>query len=174
VELAIVLVILGLLVGGVLTGRSLIRASELRSITTQRSQFFTAVRSFRDKYFGLPGDITNATQIWGTQAGCPSAASSGTATCNGDGDGRIRYSNTGNTSYESLRFWQQLANAGFISGSYSGTDSGAGGVATAANSPAGKKSSTLWAADYVGTINGSTDIAFSGDYGNVFYFGVQQ
>jgi len=51
VELAIVLVILGLLVGGVLTGRVLIRASELRTVTTQYQGNVTAARSFRDKYF---------------------------------------------------------------------------------------------------------------------------
>lgn len=38
VELSIVLVILGLLVGGVLSGQSLIRASELRSVATEKKQ----------------------------------------------------------------------------------------------------------------------------------------
>jgi len=54
VELAIVLVILGLLVGGVLSGSSLIRASELRSISTQYTNYYTAVRSFRDKFLPCP------------------------------------------------------------------------------------------------------------------------
>ena len=179
VELSIVLVILGLLVGGVLSGQSLIRSSELRSVVTQHDQFLTATRSFRDKYFGLPGDITNATLIWGAQAvpaSCATTASTGKATCNGDGDGFILYANTGATSQENFRFWQQLANAGFISGSFSGTDGGGGfsGTAATSNSPAGKLGSTLWAVDYIGNISGTNAIQFSGDYGNVFYFGVHQ
>ena len=51
VELSIVLVILGLLVGGVLSGQSLIRASELRKYTTSADKYKTAILSFRDKYF---------------------------------------------------------------------------------------------------------------------------
>ena len=65
VELSIVLVILGLLVGGILTGQSLIRAAELRSVTTEFSQYQTAVMTFRDKYFAIPGDMKNARDFWG-------------------------------------------------------------------------------------------------------------
>ena len=43
VELSIVLVILGLLTGGILTGQSLIRAAELRSVTSQMQQYRVAV-----------------------------------------------------------------------------------------------------------------------------------
>ena len=57
VELSIVLVILGLLVGGVLSGQSLIRAAELRAVSTEHSKFVTAMNSFRDKYFAAPGDM---------------------------------------------------------------------------------------------------------------------
>jgi prepilin-type N-terminal cleavage/methylation domain-containing protein len=42
IELSIVLVILGLLTGGILTGQNLIRAAELRSITTQHQGYQTA------------------------------------------------------------------------------------------------------------------------------------
>src|SRR3569833_319215 len=80
VELSIVLVILGLLDGGVHTGQSLIRAAELRSVTTQYQRFLTAVQTFRDKYFALPGDMTNAHSYWGiaiaTPATCVTTASS--------------------------------------------------------------------------------------------------
>jgi prepilin-type N-terminal cleavage/methylation domain-containing protein len=63
VELSIVLVILGLLTGGILAGQSLIRAAELRSITTQFNQYVSATQSFRDKYMALPGDMPNATRF---------------------------------------------------------------------------------------------------------------
>lgn len=65
VELSIVLVILGLLTGGVLGGRALIRAAELRAITQEKEAFVTAVNTFRAKYNALPGDMRNATQFWG-------------------------------------------------------------------------------------------------------------
>ena len=69
VELSIVLVILGLLVGGVLSGQSLIRAAQLRSVTTQFANYRAAVFTFRDKYFALPGDMANASAFWGSAGG---------------------------------------------------------------------------------------------------------
>ena len=85
VELSIVLVILGLLTGGILTGQSLIRAAEMRSIVTELQRYQTAARSFQDKYFALPGDMRNATDFWGAPgnnlANCPATAGTGTQTC---------------------------------------------------------------------------------------------
>ena len=146
VELSIVLVILGLLVGGVLSGQSLIRSAELRSISTDYSRYVAAVHSFRDKYFALPGDMNNAQSFWGIQnatpATCVNSASTTIATCNGNGDGIIQQSAGSNESY---RFWQQLANAGLIEGSYSGVQSATNAFSSStANSPKGKISSTLW------------------------------
>jgi prepilin-type N-terminal cleavage/methylation domain-containing protein len=122
VELSIVLVILGLLTGGILAGQSLIRAAELRSVSTDLARYKTAVYSFRDKYFALPGDMTNATGFWGDQAtstgACASVATAdGTpGTCNGNGDGILYYTNSGEPS----RAWQHLAMAGLVEGNYSG------------------------------------------------------
>ena len=48
VELSIVLVILGLLVGGVLSGQSLIHSAQLRVVTTELDNYKTAMNSFRD------------------------------------------------------------------------------------------------------------------------------
>lgn len=139
VELSIVLVILGLLTGGILSGQSLIRAAELRSVASETSNYFTATQTFRDKYFMLPGDMSNATQFWGTAGGsgigsaCFTVDSSTLAdpkqTCDGNGNGQISFP-AGATSGdvwlygERFRFWQHLGNAGLIEGSYSGrTDS---------------------------------------------------
>ena len=124
VELSIVLVILGLLTGGILAGQSLIRAAELRSISTDYGKYMTAVRGFRDKYFAIPGDMNNATAFWGSLGGtgadatCQAIAATGTATCNGDGDGSLI--NSLGANYEFYRFWQHLANAGLIEGQYNG------------------------------------------------------
>ena len=121
VELSIVLVILGLLVGGVLTGQSLIRAAELRSISTQYNNFVTAIFAFKDKYAALPGDMPNATAYWGANdadpAQCGNIPTAGKNTCNGDGNGIIDMS----IIAENYLAWQHLANAGLIEGQYTGT-----------------------------------------------------
>lgn len=137
VELSIVLVILGLLVGGILGGKSLIRAAELRSASNEFSRYVTASYTFRDKYFGFPGDISNATSVWGDQAtGTQSCASAATAdgspgTCNGNADGYIGIGN------EMHRAWQQLAFAGLIEGSYTGQNGGGTGCGSSCDSVAG-------------------------------------
>jgi prepilin-type N-terminal cleavage/methylation domain-containing protein len=123
VELAIVLVILGLLVGGVITGQSLIRAAALRAVTVEFAQYQSAVLQFRDRYRALPGDMPNATLFWGAAHSnpttCKTTIGTGTQTCNGDGDGTVG----GND--ERWRFWQHLANSGLISGEYTGVGHGA-------------------------------------------------
>ena len=118
VELSIVLVILGLLVGGVLSGQSLIRAAELRSVTRDLGNYRSAVYAFRDKYFALPGDMANATTFWGTDnVGCPNGGGS-SGTCNGDGDGNIGSPTGVGNICEVQEFWRQLALAGLIEGHY--------------------------------------------------------
>lgn len=52
-----------------MAGQSLIRAAELRSVPTDAARYLTAINSFRDKYFALPGDMANAVKFWGAQAG---------------------------------------------------------------------------------------------------------
>ena len=178
VELSIVLVILGLLTGGILAGQSLIHAAELRSITTDYNKYATATRAFRDKYFALPGDMVNATAFWGSLGGtgadatCQAIdATGGTATCNGDNDGSLLWGGNTTNRYEWFRFWQHLANAGLIEGSYTGT--GTAGYAPGINLPASKVTGTVFlprnglaytAAGVSTMYTGSTN-AFAGDYG---------
>jgi prepilin-type N-terminal cleavage/methylation domain-containing protein len=131
IELSIVLVIIGLIVGGVLVGQGLIRAAELRSVITDQERYITAVATFKGKYNEVPGDMVDATTYWGTDpGGCPNYASpyasAQTATCNGNGNGFIENDGTGNDFtqsyiYENFRAWQQLADANLMSGSYTGT-----------------------------------------------------
>lgn len=114
VELSIVLVILGLLTGGILSGQSLIRAAELRSVSTDISRATTAVYSFRDKYFQLPGDFTSATSFW---TSCTNGTNNN---CNGNGNGDLEvFSCTSVQSAEINRAWQHLALAGLVEGDYS-------------------------------------------------------
>ncbi len=176
VELSIVLVILGLLVGGVLTGQSLIRAAELRSVTTDFSKYQAAVFTFRDEYSALPGDMTNATSFWGaahaTPATCVTTIGTGTQTCDGDGNSRV-YSSSA-TSNESFRFWQHLANAGLIEGSYSGVRDGTNSnSATTSNSPRGKISNSLWYIDDWGTMPGDGWSWWANmKYDNILQYGI--
>lgn len=119
VELAIVLVIIGLITGGILTGQDLIRASELNSVMADVNKFKTATNTFRIKYNSLPGDLRNAQSYWGINASCASGGSgTGTQTCNGNGDGKI--AGTGPTGTESNWAWQHLSLAGLIPGNYTG------------------------------------------------------
>lgn len=124
VELSIVLVILGLLTGGILAGQSLIRAAELRSITSDFSRYLTATQTFRDKYMAIPGDMNNAVSFWNrqiNQAWClPTSGATVTTpgTCNGDGDGVIEFAGAASQSSEFAQFWRQLAFAGLVEGDY--------------------------------------------------------
>lgn len=113
VELAIVLVIIGLITGGILTGQELIRASELNSVSSDVNKIQVAINTFKLKYNGLPGDIPNASSYWTT---CASPAT----LCNGNNDGVIG-NVYANAFVESARVWQILGLSGLISGSYPGT-----------------------------------------------------
>lgn len=169
VELSIVLVILGLLTGGILSGQSLIRASELRSVSTDTERYLTSIYTFRDKYMALPGDFKDATKFWTAQhttaATCATMASTTQATCDGNGDGVLAYS-TG--SQEPFRAWQHLANAGLVEGTYAGVDDGSNHAARAAyNVPAGKFSNSAFC---FRNITGGP-LHFSTARGNSIYFG---
>ena len=176
VELSIVLVILGLLTGGILAGQNLIRAAELRSVSTDFGRYTTAANTFRDKYFSFPGDMRNAESFWGTMATgtCPNATGgSGTQTCNGDGDGQIDQGASANQSGEMFMFWKQLANAGLIEGNYTGIagpsnqQDGVIGV----NAPRAKISNAGWYISYNNNPAGTGSDWFAGAQGNIFYFG---
>jgi len=100
IEIAIVLVIIGLLLGGILKGQELITSARVRNIIAQLDGTKAAFFGFQDRYRALPGDFTAATtQITG-------------ATQNGDGDGQIE------APTESIAVWDHLSHAGFINGTF--------------------------------------------------------
>ncbi len=177
VELSIVLVILGLLVGGVLSGQSLIRASELRAVGTEYSRYVTSVQTFRDKYFAIPGDMNNATAFWGHAGGTDCNNRSGTAattpgTCDGDGNGNLANAAAASQTGEFAQLWRHLALAGLIEGTYSG-NANTGGTqhcAIGTDCPRSKLSNAGWGANYNPNFAGDTyNYAF--DYGNNFRIG---
>jgi prepilin-type N-terminal cleavage/methylation domain-containing protein len=176
VELSIVLVILGLLTGGILTGQSLIKAAELRSITTEVSEFQTAINTFKGKYFALPGDMTNATSFWGDNgAECADAGiTDGTpGTCNGDGDGIVEETAGGaDDDGESYMFWNQLAYAGMINGEYSGVSFNSNdGVDIGVNTPASAFNGATYQIVNRDETGGGSSVSYAYDYENVFLFG---
>lgn len=124
VELSLVLVIIGLIIGGILGGQSLIRAGQLRAVTTETQKYQTAIVNFREQFRAIPGDFNKATDYWtslggdGSNAACQNLAATGQATCNGNGNGQI--DNSAVTNDERLRAWQHLANAGLVEGAFTG------------------------------------------------------
>jgi prepilin-type N-terminal cleavage/methylation domain-containing protein len=175
IELAIVLVILGLLVGGIMSGQSLIRAAELRSVSTELQGYQAAVGTFRDKYFAIPGDMTNATAFWGkdnTNCTTDTGTAATPGTCNGNGNGVVVWQAAvaGGTS-EGFQFWKQLQLAGLVEGQYTGTASSGTTTEPVAgiNVPRSKLGNNLgWLANNA-TNFGGDGLAYALDYGNNFW-----
>ena len=127
VELSIVLVIIGLIVGGVLVGQDMIKAAEIRSTIAQLEQYNTATNTFRDKYHYIPGDITGT---YATQFGFPARTG---AAGHGDGNRSLEGCSSGAIVFgcEIALFWPDLNTANLLAGSYSGVDGLTNACATA-------------------------------------------
>ena len=112
VEIAIVLVIIGLLLGGILKGQELINSARVRNLADTSTGIQAAYYGFIDRYRRIPGDW-NATGA--------SLAIGLTITAGGDDDGQIDNGTSGSPVYvEPNAIWVQMAAAGFIQGSYAG------------------------------------------------------
>jgi prepilin-type N-terminal cleavage/methylation domain-containing protein len=186
IELSIVLVVIGLIVGGVIAGQSLMRSSQLQSIISDQAKYVEAAKQFREKYGFWPGDFPNATTSWGAMTTCPPAAgssSSGILTCNGNGDSQINFqtnaSGTTTNLNEAFLFWQHLTNAQLIEGKYTGI-AGSGGNSdhvAGKNCPEGRGKGMGFGITYAGTIVGGNDIYgnstsyFNYNYGHVLVVG---
>ncbi len=107
VEIAIVLVIIGILLGGVLKGRELIENAKIANLAKSIEEIRAAVNAYQDRYRAIPGDDKKVdkhiTSLASTDAG--------------DGDGRIEGSwYSTKDSDESRKLWKHLRAAGFLSG----------------------------------------------------------
>lgn len=168
-----------------MAGADMIRSAELRAVTTEFKEYKTAVNNFQLKYNGLPGDLPDAGAYWGYASGgaagpCNNPESdtgTDTQTCDGNGNGRIGCLAC-TTSYEGLRVWQHLANAGLIEGSYTGVDPDGGSDGdvldhfVGENAPvAGIGDNVGWALDHQGSfVTGSASV-FHVDYGHALQIG---
>jgi prepilin-type N-terminal cleavage/methylation domain-containing protein len=103
IEIAIVLLIIGLLLGGVMKGQALINSARVRAIANDLSGIEAAWVSFRDRYRALPGDFPRASThiVAGAVDGNANAIVDSAA--------------------EAGAVWQHLASAGFISGNFDGS-----------------------------------------------------
>ncbi len=120
VEIAIVLVIIGLLLGGILKGQEMINQARIKNVINDFNGVTVAVTSYQDRYRALPGDDPNADTRWTVQA-----------PAKGDGNGVIlgKYNATvagaaPAAAEESNLFWQHLRIAGFVPGLTTGAGSG--------------------------------------------------
>lgn len=126
VEIAIVLVIIGLLLGGVLKGQELITQAKIKNVANDFNGLSAAIYAYQDRYKRLPGDDPGANR-WTV---------AGTALTGGDGDNTVEGSGYGSTTdtEEVRKFWLHLRLAGFVGGP---TDTVAAGSAQPLNAAGG-------------------------------------
>ncbi len=110
VEIAIVLVIIGLLLGGVLKGQELINSAKVKNFATDFRNVPLFIYGFQDKYKVLPGDD------WNISAKIPNATNATTPAATGN-NGRIDGNwDTVTVTDESMLFWQHVRLAGLAAG----------------------------------------------------------
>jgi len=111
VEIAIVLVIIGLLLGGVLKGQELINSAKVKNFANDFRNIATFVYAYQDKYRATAGDDANPTGHVGA------TATLATTPAGLQGNGRIDGNwNSGNATDESYLFWQHVRLAGLATG----------------------------------------------------------
>ena len=109
VEIAIVMVIIGLLLGGVLKGQEIITNAKIKNLENDFTGVTAAIYSYQDRYRALPGDDVRASERFSAAISIPS----------GDGDGEINgYFNDKSLTptVESRYFWTHLRSAGLVAG----------------------------------------------------------
>ena len=113
VEIAIVLVIIGLLLGGVLKGQELVNSAKVKNFINDFRSTQLLIYGYQDKFKAIPGDDANATTHVGTAGVTLLTPTPGTL-----GNGRIEGNfNSVNAADESVAFWQQVRLAGLSTGS---------------------------------------------------------
>lgn len=127
IEIAIVIIIIGLILGGVLKGQELIRSARTHNVADQGSAVKAAIMGFMDRFRALPGDYDKAS------ANIPDIGDGQ----NGDGNSRVGYNDSkepgkpddANRRKEVGLVWQHLAKSGFISGAFDGKPLRSGDIA---------------------------------------------
>ena len=115
VEIAIVLVIIGLLLGGILKGQEMITQAKIKNSIADFSGISAAYYGYQDRYRAIPGDDPNAAGRWAASGTLPAATA-------GSGNGVVAgtYNNGGavcTAAVEACSWWDHLRRAGFVAGS---------------------------------------------------------
>jgi len=130
VEIAIVLVIVGLLIGGVLKGQEMITNAKLKRMESDNAGIAAAMFSYQDRYLQLPGDDSSATGRFDVYTDATTAGGAGftvaVGEADGDGDGLIGLGSDWDTtdaknimvaaSVEESKFWGHLRASGLVPG----------------------------------------------------------
>jgi prepilin-type N-terminal cleavage/methylation domain-containing protein len=135
VEIAIVLVIIGLLLGGVLRGQEMVTQARIRDVANDMNGLGAAYNFYYDRYKALPGDDPNAAARWpafGAKSGGGDGVISGKYMDPAPPDPTAGGFTVDNSQNESLAFWWHLRMAGFIFGPSTGP-----GAATQPNNAVG-------------------------------------
>jgi len=110
VEIAIVLVIIGLLLGGILKGQELINSAKVKNLANDFRVIPTYIYAYQDKFKALPGDDNAVTtHVTGSTLATTPASSQGNGVINGN------WNSTTNTD-ESRLFWQHVRLANLAAG----------------------------------------------------------
>jgi prepilin-type N-terminal cleavage/methylation domain-containing protein len=110
VEIAIVLVIIGLLLGGILKGQELINSAKVKNLANDFRTIPTYIYGFQDKFKALPGDdAAAATHVTGATTATTPAGTQGNGVINGN------WNSVTNTD-ESFLFWQHVRLANLAAG----------------------------------------------------------
>lgn len=184
IELSIVLVIIGLIVGGILVGRNLIKSAEINALLSQMQKYQSAVYTFKTKYNNhIPGDmpVKDAALFGFFQCTWSACGQTSSEVSPANDDGKIYMGipqaslQGGNCNGECSMFWRQLSDAKLIDGNF-GADLNSQGDPVSQNSdgfyilskyqPAAKFGSS-----YVAIANQDYSGTFTGVYSdNAFYF----
>jgi prepilin-type N-terminal cleavage/methylation domain-containing protein len=116
-ELSIVLVIIGLIVGGVLVGRDLIEVASIRAQISQIEKYQTAVHTFETKFNCLPGDCANAADFGFAARGTGRGEGDGNGVLESQGDSGI-WNGSWQANGEVCGFWRDLSQAQLVAGSF--------------------------------------------------------
>ncbi|MGZ9097191.1 MAG: type II secretion system protein [Micavibrio sp.] len=110
VELAVVMIIIGLLIGGVLKGQELINNAQITSTVAQIKAMDAAVSTFDDMYSALPGDMLAPVDR------LPSCDATGGCSTPGNGNRTLSNTLVGAPAGEGLTFFVHLAAADLLTG----------------------------------------------------------
>ena len=122
VEIAIVLVIIGLLLGGILKGQEMITQARIKNVVNDFNGVTSAYFSYQDRYKAVAGDDPNAATRWnsfGAKVGSGNGIVSGTYDQAPPDPATIAIT-AGSPDQEAVNFWWHMRLAGFIPGPTSG------------------------------------------------------